>query len=162
MAAPTLQEVLSKVPALEQEIDSMNEIIPGVPATAANLQTLHKAFLEAQVLYLPFDDAAVDLSVPGRKRHIHVVVLGPLERCPHGYLDRARLAGEIFPCTEDGFFQGLLYAKEAIRRLRGEGVCPDCCNAPGGPIQKRLKLKGLPKCLPCMAKAAVDLRSARP
>ena len=42
MSAPTVQEVLTR-PTIAHVIDGMNELIPNVPATAVNLQTLFGA-----------------------------------------------------------------------------------------------------------------------
>ena len=161
LAAPTLQEVLGRVPALAADIDSMNELIPGVPASAANLAVMLKALHNTSSLFLNSDDAAIFITIEGRKhREIRVRVEGANETWEgFGYArkDRALIALERFPATEDGFFRGLVYAKEALRRLRSEGVCPDCANAPGEFPIKVLCLEGMPKCLGCMARATVQL-----
>ena len=163
-AAPTLQEVLGRVPALVAEIDSMSELSPGVPANAANLAAMHKAFLARRVLVLESEDAMVVLEVQGRKgRGISARLQGAPEtwRCRHDggvtRCSRASIASKEFPATEDGFFLALVYARESLRRLRSEGVCPHCCNAPGEFPYKELCLEGMPKCLRCMVRAAVKI-----
>lgn len=157
----SLREVLTKVPELLPAIDGMNEIAPGVSSSPTNLGALLSALLEARALYETSTDAAVLVEVIGRKdRRIHVTLEGPEEAWTANgqtHTERADVAAERFPCTEEGLLHALIYAKGTLRRLRREGVCPDCCAPRGERPRKRLKLEHMGKCLRCLFRAAVDM-----
>ena len=149
MAAPSLQDILAKEPALATEIDAMTELLPGVPASKEDLKTLLEHLMNNIYYVLNVDDdSSIDFAVEHLKKEFRV------ELFARGGLRDASICGKGFPCTEEGLLEGLLYAKQNRKRYREEGPCPDC-DFPGEHPRKKLKAKGMPKCEECMFKAIV-------
>ena len=152
MAAPSLQDILAKEPALVAKIDAMTELIPGVPASKENLKTLLEHVMKSSSYRLNVDDDSRITFYADNliKTHFLVSVFAKAEE------GDTRICFQVFPCTEDGLLEGLIYAKQNRKRYREEGCCPDC-DSPGDgePPRKKLKAKGMPKCEQCMLKAIV-------
>ena len=196
MATSTLQDILAREPGLATRIDTMTELIAGVPASKENLKTLLKHLMKKGETTLEGTDQTGILLIVAKqrkKKEIIVRVLGKAEvmrgahasgstsrrqltrttssastpedtrRGPGGggpgagdFNSRPCVCSEVFPCTEDGLLQGLLYAKQNRKRYREEGPCPDCVRSDESlrPV-KKLKAQGMPKCEACMFKAIV-------
>ena len=162
MAALTIQDVI-RYPLVSQTINEMNELIPGVPVTKENLQTLFdnyenvfmghrhgdrgmrvRSFRDKKLICVEIDapvtDSVVNAPVTGPRN----LVLG--------------LARKEFPNTPDGFFQALMWTKDILKRYREDGPCPDCVRderTDRQPPRKKMKLANMPKCGACMYKAIV-------
>ena len=162
MATLTLQDILAREPGLATRIDTMTELIAGVPASKENLKTLLEHLMkQGETALEGTDQISILLLVTKqrKKKEIMVRVLGKAEvmRWVHGdYNSRPCVCSEVFPCTEDGLLQGLLYGKQNRKRYREEGPCPDCVRLDESlrPV-KKLKAQGMPKCEACMFKAIV-------
>ena len=162
MAASSLQDILATEPGLAAKIDEMTELLPGVPASKQNLKTLLDHLMKRGYFDLGGnDDTSIQFHVAKlkRKKDFMVKVLGKAEvvrRADFEFNERPCVCGEVFPCTEEGFLEGLLYAKQNRKRYRDEGPCLDCVRShESHPPKKKLKAKGMPKCEECMIKAIV-------
>ena len=158
MAASSLQDILATEPGLAAKIDAMTELLPGVPASQANLKTLLEYVVKTDVIAIKdIDNIVIDIVVGERRRKKELIVSvsqkGPPTR---GDQEWSHVWCESFECTEDGLLKALITAKQNRKRYREEGPCPDC-DRPGGdePLRKRLKAMGMPKCETCMLKAIV-------
>ena len=151
MAAPTIQEVLAN-PLVARTIDTMNELIPGVPATRQNLQTL---FDETQdhYIFMGFGiQPGMGVRIYKNKKLFTVEVIAPKETYQVGNYTHSihpDVAQKTFPYTPDGLFQGLLWAKDMLKQYRENGPCPDCARGSGNIAQgrpwKKMKLANMPK-----------------
>ena len=162
MATPSLQDILATEPALVAKIDSMTELIPGVPASKQNLKTLLEHPMKQGSFHLGgTDDTSILFLLQKYKKNtrIEVQVLGKAEvvrRANDVYDRQPCVCSKVFKCTEEGFLDALLYAKQNRKRYRDEGPCPDCVRShESHPPKKKLKAKGMPKCPECMIKAIV-------
>ena len=160
MAASSLQDILATEPGLAAKIDAMTELLPGVPASQANLKTLLKYVVKTDFIEMKDIDNIMIQIVVGkrRKNKILIVSVSGLQKGPPERVDLRWLHvwSDSFECTEDGLLKALITAKQNRKRYREEGPCPDC-DSPGGgaPLRKKLKAKGMPKCEECMLKAIV-------
>ena len=161
MAAPTIQEVLAN-PLVARTIDTMNELIPGVPATKQNLQTL---FDETQHHYIfmgfGIREPGMGVRIYKNKKLFTVEVIAPKETYQVGnytHSTRPDIAQKYFPNTPDGLFQALLWTKDILKQYRENGPCPDCVFDGNDlqPPRKKMKLANMPKCRDCMLKAIVN------
>ena len=163
MAASSLHDIFATEPGLSAKIDAMTELIPGVPASKQNLKTLLKHLMKRGHFDLGGnDDTSIEFHVANlkKKKDFMVKVLGKAEvvrRRDFEFNERPCVCGEVFPCTEEGLLEGLLYAKQNRKRYREEGPCPDCDRRSheSHPPKKKLKAKGMPKCEDCMFRAIV-------
>ena len=160
-AMASLKDVIERVPPLATAIDQLNELAPGVAASAENLAALLEHLKKAREITFSNGSAEpqINLFFCRRKKETHISVRldGPLEAWgDRPYHMRAWIAEEAFPCDGNGLLSAIVWARDAQRRLRDEGVCP-CKNADGGLPKKRLKLKGMPKCARCVLKDAVTV-----
>ena len=162
MATSTLQDILAREPGLATRIDTMTELIAGVPASKENLKTLLEHLMKQGETALEGTDQTSILLLVAKqrkKKEIMVKVLGKAERVRRAVIEfneRPCVCSEVFECTEDGLLQGLLYAKQNRKRYREEGPCPDCVRLDESqPPRKKLKAQGMPKCEACMFKAIV-------
>jgi len=151
MAALTIQDVL-RYPLVSQTINEMNELIPGVPVTRENIQTL---FDNYEDVIMGFRRAGHGMGVRSsrHKKLISVDIYAPVTGTV------VILAEKQFPNTPDGFFQALMWIKDVLKRYREEGPCPDCARderTDQQPARKRMKLANMPKCNDCMLKAIVN------
>ena len=156
MATPSLQDILATEPALVAKIDSMTELIPGVPASKENLKTLLEYVVKTSVIEMKdIDNVIIKIVVNGRRRKRELLV--SVQKEGQVWSDRTQRSCiwcDSFECTEDGILKALITAKQNRKRYREEGPCPDC-DFPGEPLRKRLKAKGMPKCEKCMLRAIV-------
>ena len=162
MATLALQDILAREPGLATRIDTMTELIPGVPASKENLKTLLEHLMKEGGFDLGGTDETSILFLVAKhkkKKEFMVKVLGKAEvvrRADFEFNERPCVCGEVFPCTEDGLMDALVYAKQNRKRYREEGPCPDCVRShESHPPKKKLKAKGMPKCEACMFKAIV-------
>ena len=162
MATSALQDILAREPGLATRIDEMTELIPGVPASKENLKTLLEHLMKQGSFDLGgTDDTCIEFHVAKlkKKKDFMVKVLGKAEvvrRADFEFNERPCVCGEVFPCTEEGLLEGLLYAKQNRKRYREEGPCPDCVRShESHPPKKKLKAKGMSKCEDCIVKAIV-------
>ena len=158
----SLKDVIERVPALATAIDQLSELAPGVAASAENLAALLEHLKKAREITFSNGSAEpqINLFFCRRKKETHISVRldGPLEAWgDRPYHLRAWIAEEAFPCDGNGLLSAIVWARDAQRRLRDEGVCPGCKNADGNLPKKRLKLKGMPKCARCVLKDAVTV-----
>ena len=161
-AMASLKDVIERVPPLATAIDQLNELAPGVAASAENLAALLEHLKKAREITFSNGSAEpqINLFFCRRKKETHISVRldGPLEAWgDRPYHMRAWIAEEAFPCDGNGLLSAIVWARDAQRRLRDEGVCPGCKNANGDLPKKRLKLKGMPKCARCVLKDAVTV-----
>ena len=158
MATSTLQDILAREPGLATRIDTMTELIAGVPASKENLKTLLKHLMKKGETTLEgTDQTGILLLVAKQRKKKEIIVRVLVKTEVHGdYDSRPCVCSEVFPCTEDGLLQGLLYGKQNRKRYREEGPCPDCVRSDESqPPRKKLKAQGMPKCEACMFKAIV-------
>ena len=153
MAAPTIQEVLAN-PLVARTIDTMNELIPGVPATRQNLQT---PFDETQdhYIFMGFGiQPGMGVRIYNRKKVFTVEVIAPegdLSRRNYRHSTRPDIAQKYFPNTPDGLFQALLWTKDILKQYRENGPCPDCTT------ELMRELVDMQKSGSCMFKAITNL-----
>ena len=164
MAASSLQDILAKEPGLAAKIDAMTELLPGVPASKENLKTLLEHLMKEGSFASDTDETSKTsilflVQQYRGKKEFEAQVLGKVEvvRSANGVYDRQPcVCSKVFKCTEEGFLDALLYAKQNRKRYREEGPCPDCVRShESHPPKKKLKAKGMPKCEECMFKAIV-------
>ena len=164
MATSSLQDILLTEPGLVAKIDSMTELIPGVPGSKQNLKTLLEHLMKRGGFDLGGTDyTSIAILVPRykKKKQIEVQVLGKAEvvrRADFVFNERPCVCSEVCKCTEEGLLEGLLYAKHNRKRYKEEGPCPDCDRRSheSDRPQKKLKAMGMPKCENCMFKAIVE------
>ena len=162
MATLSLQDVLAVEPSLVDKIDSMTELIPGVPASKQNLKTLLEHVIKEGDLFLTGTDdtSGVKMHVIKKNKELWVKVMGKAQevRYAHGvYKERPCVCNALFKCTEEGLLEGLIYAKHSRKRYRDEGPCPDCVSSDETRLpRKKLKAMGMPKCAECMLTAIVS------
>jgi hypothetical protein len=152
MAAPSLQDVLSAVPAAR--IDEMNEIIPGVQADKKTLSAVLKEVGNKRgvVLFNGSDSPIITLHTMERKKpRLEIELQTALIKAPEGYCYRQSITREEFPKNEDGLLQAICWGKKMLKRVRDEGTCPDCLP------RRRMKVEGTPKCCEHLLKEAVGL-----
>jgi len=159
MQAATLpQEVAARV-------DTWNELLPGVPATKENLQTLLDYVKAKHIVTLGPETHACANFIAERK-YLCVHLFGPLERftferattgAPQTGAIVPTVGKKEFDLNEQGLHKAIVWAKYSLKRYREEGPCPDCCNNPGERPKKRLRAEKMPKCEECILKAAVGV-----
>ena len=151
MAALTIQDVL-RYPLVSQTIKEMNELIPGVPVTRENIQTLFDNY-EDVIMGFRRTGRGMGVRISRHKKLISVDISAPVTGC------LVILDQKQFPNTPDGFFQALMWTKDILKRYREDGPCPDCARdefSDQQPARKRMKLANMPKCSTCMIKAITN------
>jgi hypothetical protein len=167
MAAPSLQDVLAAVPAVAELVNQMTELLPGVPASEQNLQTLWSHLQNAEFTDIHHPDGYLVVLVLDSKRKgvyqtMHVQVRGRVVDCcrRHSsviFFDRPLMCQETHKNTGEGLLQCLLFARQSLKRFRAEGACPGCCSAALAGIPVRmLKAVGMPRCAGCMLTAVIS------
>jgi hypothetical protein len=164
MATPSLQEVLAAVPAVLELVEEMTEILPGVPASEQNLQTLwsHLQNVVFKDLYHP-DGFRVVLQMGSKRKGVYQTMHVQVQGNP---VDCRRRDGSNFPLRPDicdathkntceGMLQCLLFARQSLQRYIAEGACPDCCIGFDGLPVRKLKAAGMPRCPDCMLTAII-------
>ena len=64
MSSPSLQDILAHEPGMANMIDQMSDLIPGVPASKANLTTLLEYVVKARHLRMTdSDDFSIEIVV---------------------------------------------------------------------------------------------------
>ena len=166
MAAPSLQDVLATVPAVAELVNQMTELLPGVPASEHNLQTLwsHLQDVDFKDLHHP-DGLLVVLQMDSKRKDVyqtmHVQVRGKPVDCRRrdgsNFPLRPLICKETHRNTGEGLLQCLIFARQVLQGYRAEGECPGCCSAAlvGLPVRK-LKAVGMPRCAPCMLTAVIS------
>ena len=86
MAAPTIQEVLAN-PLVARTIDTMNELIPGVPATKQNLQTLFDETQDHHIFMGFGIQPGMGVRIYKNKKLFTVEVIAPKETYQEGTID---------------------------------------------------------------------------
>ena len=167
MATPSLQEVLAAVPAVAELVNQMTELLPGVPASEQNLQTLwsHLQGVVSKDLHHP-DGFLVVLKLDSKRKGVyqtmHVQVRGKFVDCRRHrssviFIDRPLICKETHKNTGEGLLQCLLFARQSIHRYITEGACPGCCSAALAATPVRmLKAAGMPRCADCMLTAVIS------
>ena len=165
MAAPSLQDVLAAVPAVAELVNQMTELLPGVPASEQNLQTLWSYLQDAEVTDIHHPDGylvVLVLDSKGVYQTMHVQVRGKFVDCHchrRGlmWIDRPLICQETHKNTGEGLLQCLLFARQSLQRYRAGGACPSCCSAAlaGIPVRK-LKAVSMPRGADCMLKAVIS------
>ena len=117
MATPSLQALLAAVPALAEQIDGMNELTPGVPASEENLRTLSTYMNRAVFIHIFTDGMLVVLQLSSKRngvyQDLHVQVQGKPEECRRDdrtYQLRSHICEETHKNTSEGLLQCLLFA----------------------------------------------------
>merc|ERR1712137_145976 len=110
MATLSLQDVLAVEPSLVDKIDSMTELIPGVPASKQNLKTLLEHVIKEGDLFLTGadDTSGVKMHVIKKSKELWVKVMGKAQevRYAHGvYKERPCVCNALFKCTEEGLLK---------------------------------------------------------
>ena len=150
MATPTMATILH-TPQIAAAIDSCTEIIPGMPATRANLKILLDRFSEgvegvggSDLLVLSMDQGLewldggkVVFSVFNSRqkksvnRLLKVTIRAPAEwvqypgiRTP--FHENCIVDEKVFILSEDGLVTALAWAKERATRLKAENYCTPC------------------------------------
>lgn len=132
------------------EVNSYNELLPGVPANNENLQTLLQFLKDRQRIVLgPQTEAFVELMNFG---DITVHITNP----EYPGSGRVRMAKKELALDEQGLHKAIVWAKYSLKRYREEGPCPGCNNSEERPW-KRLRADKMPKCEECILKAAVGV-----
>lgn len=130
MATLTLQDILAREPGLATRIDTMTELIAGVPASKENLKTLLEHLMKKGETALEGTDQTGILLLVAKqrkKKEIIVRVLGKAEvmRWAHGdFNSRPCVCSEVFPCTEDGLLQGLFICQAESETIQRGGTLP--------------------------------------
>jgi len=159
-AMASLQDVLAAVPAAL--IDAHNQLIPGVQASPENLNTLLEHIKKEKHVALETEVKRPSIGLCAKGNKLFAAVKGPEEIWHPGGDPSIKayhtpvVARGTFKCSADGLLQAICWAKKGLKRLRDEGVCPDCMNRYAHP-RKKLKAEGMPKCCECLLKAAVGL-----
>ena len=167
MAAPSLQDVLAAVPAVAELVNQMTELLPGVPASEQNLQTLWSYLQDAECTEIPHPDGYLIVLLLDSKRKgvyqtMHVQVRGNFVDCCRRpgsviFFDRPLICQETHKNTGEGLLQCLLFARQSIHRYNAEGACPGCCSAAlATPPVRMLKAVGMPRCAGCMLTAVIS------
>jgi hypothetical protein len=162
MSTPTLQGILAAVPSLGAQIDSFNELIPGVPATEENLATLFEAMKQKKdISFYVTPDIEVCYHVTNHDDdEEYNEIEGP--RIAVGISVRAATTPWFDPLEEensfnfdaDGFYKAILWAKEAVRSVIRDGICKCDIFAPRAP--KRRKLANMDLCINCLLREAAQ------
>ena len=149
MSAPTLQQILLTVPGFGAQINSFNELYPGVPATQENLETLFAAFalrLATRVEVMPDISVYIEVTNRGGRAIVTQVrarfVPGPMSQV--GPAHRTSFSAE-------GLYEAILWAKDVARSIARDGAC--VCQAT--PLVLNLKLAKMPVCFDCMIARAL-------
>jgi hypothetical protein len=155
-----LQQALNR-PGIVQQIDAMNELFEGVPASEENLKTLLE-YLNKHEVKTSADDAALNVGIAdirqGRKnsKRIHLTFEGPQRQLPDlPFPSRPVLYREFFECSTDGLLKALVTGKRKLKSYREDGSCPNCENRERP--RKRLKAERMPLCEECVIKKALQL-----
>jgi hypothetical protein len=160
MSTPTLQQVLLTVPGFGAQINSFNEIIPGVPSTRENLATLFAAFEQEHFVEI---GAAPDVRICFRQQNDDDEdVLDDRDGPRIDVSMSVRIDGHLtivegngtFDYDADGFYKAIVWAKGAVRDVVRNGIC-DCYKRTRPWGLRYVKLTGMPSCLRCLLIAAV-------
>ena len=146
MAAPSLQDVLAAVPAVAEQVDGMTELLPGVPSSKDNLNTLWQYFNGADAAHFIQMDDADGMCVfmdafskrKGEYQDLRVIVNGRPETCRRDnrtYFLRPEICSRTDKNTVEGFFECLLFARQSLKRYREEGPCPACMSSSDEAVQ---------------------------
>ena len=155
MSTPTLQQVLLTIPGFGAQINSFNEIVPGVPATAENLATLFAAFelrLAMDVDLTPDLMFCMHVHTAGRNRAILTEVR--MRMVPGEFTRVGRAHRDSFDAH--GLYQAILWAKDAALKISRDGAC--VCQA--DPLLLNFKLAKMPLCFDCMVERALQGQAA--
>ena len=150
--ASSLSAVM-EIPEIAAAITSCNEILPGMPASRANLKALLDHFAEDErggsrdmVLTCEgpelLDGGTVTFRTFTRrekkqkKRFLHVFIDSAKEwasatklpglQNPPPYETGCSIDNKVFDHTEDGLIAALAWAKERAKHLKAENYCPSC------------------------------------
>ena len=163
MSSPSLQDILAHELGIANMMDQMSELIPGVPASKANLTTLLKYVVKAHHLRMTdSDDFSIEIVVNTyrKKKELLVSLHGKPEVWRHSLNvacdQRPCVWSDWFECNEDGLLKALIHVKQNRKRYREEGPCPDCDRSDETESsRKRLKAKCVKKCESHMLRAIV-------
>ena len=148
MSTPTLQQVLLTIPGFCAQINSFNEIIPGVPATQENLATLFATFKQRPYMSVK---ATLDVATIIRMTEDDAEDRGILvELCLRMAPGRMFPVGRVrcFSFHAQGLYEAILCAKGAALSITRDGVCT--CKV--DPLV--LKLDKMPLCFDFLVKRA--------
>ena len=150
--ASSLSAVM-EIPEIAAAITSCNEILPGMPATRANLKALLDHFAEDErggsrdmVLTCEgpelLDGGTVTFRTFTRrekkqkKRFLHVFIDSAREwtsgtnirgfEPPPSYRMACSIDVKVFDFTEDGLVAALAWVKDRTKHLKAEHYCPSC------------------------------------
>ena len=149
------------MPDLVQNVaESFLELTPGVPANQRNLKTLLAKVLDRNWLWMSNEMFAMITKEGSKKKPELLAKLFGQNKTPPEVRaasfwwteDRDLLVQDMFPATEDGLLQAIVFLKRSIHKYRSEGTCEAC-----EPPTKRLKADGMPKCEDCMLSAAIGI-----
>ena len=163
------------LPHVVAAVDSFNELLPGVAASAENLQPMweHLSALLPREKYIcreePCEIRIVERNVSKggcSRQMLEVAVLGPAEASVplrlvdcHDTVWRKKIAIAQFEWDLDGFAAALAWAKDLANRARQGEFCercrtdfvPDTCDYP----VRRLRARPLPMCAECALEMAL-------
>ena len=146
------------MPDLVQNVaESFLELTPGVPANQRNLKTLLAKVLDHNWLWMSNEMFVMITKERSKKKpELLAKLFGQKKTPPEAtffeYNDRDLIVQDMFPATEDGLLQAIVFLKKSIHKYRSEGTCEAC-----EPPTKRLKADGMPKCEDCMLSAAMGI-----
>jgi hypothetical protein len=156
MATPSLQDVLCAVPTFAADVEAMTELSPGVASSPANVKALLKYIIDAGEYHTVRGSIARPLGVRFKTRKAKGGLID-VKVCMSPYalaIGIQKLGDASFPCTEDGLMKGIAFAKDILRRVHENGICP--CNL-GNVVKCYIKLPGLPRCGECQMSAALGV-----
>ena len=145
------------MPSLGAEIALFNELIPGVPVTVRNMKTLFDAMKQRKYLSFhvtPSIKACYRLTSP--EDELYDEDEGPRIAALVKVLESPMLIPveeeTFFDFDAVGFFNAILYVKEAVAYVINDRICKCDGSAPRAP--KRRKLANMDVCLECLLRAA--------
>jgi len=158
--AMALQQALKR-PGIVQQIDAMNELFEGVPASEENLKTLLEHLDKTEGVFMGTRDGPIMMIGvahvrQGRKNfsQVYVHLEGPQQRPPVGLIYRDVLYKEFFKYGTDGLPKAIVTGKRKLKDYRERGTCSDCESAERP--RKRLKAERMPVCAECAIKKALQ------
>lgn len=139
-------------------VETFLEIMPGVPASAENLERLlehvsRNGFIARggeEGTTIPMMGYQLVVKGAGRNKKLELIVAAPFVNGPdHTVYNALRLLRMCYPATPDGMLAALVDAKEAKRSFMERGPCPACLSN----RHVSLRAAGMPLCGDCMLTA---------
>ena len=154
MATPTLQEILLAVPMFGMNLNTYNELSPGLPSNEENLLTFLKFIEDQQDGYFYRTPEVYIRIYTGDHDYdadcIYVQIRGGLKDTndnPNScFAQRHMLFEATFDCNSDGLMKTITYCREIKHKIINGDICQTCHENVGD-----LKYKGSKKKILCSA-----------